>query len=245
MNNQTINRVGEYCFNKYGSKMWICEYISAKNITVEFENGYISKNRYYKDFKNKEIVSPKCRKVLGIGYLDTEDTCTDNKFYRIWYDMINRCYNTKSNKKSFDSYKNVTVCEEWCSFKNFSQWCMDNWYEIEGFRMTLDKDILIKNSKVYSPATCMFVPNIINLMFVGLYTNEDRGLPKGVYNYNGKYIAICSNSNKRHTVGIYDNAEEASVKYKEYKENLIKNIADEFKNFLPNKVYETLYYFKI
>ncbi len=73
MNKQTINRVGESCFNKYGNKMWISEYISAKNITVEFENGHISKNRYYKDFKNKEIVSPKCKKVLGIGYLDTEE----------------------------------------------------------------------------------------------------------------------------------------------------------------------------
>ncbi len=247
MNKQTINRVGESCFNKYGNKMWISEYISAKNITVEFENGHISKNRYYKDFKNKEIVSPKCKKVLGIGYLDTEEKCVDSKFYRIWYDMINRCYNTKSNTKSFNSYKNVTVDADWHSFKSFSLWCMDNWYDIDGVTMHLDKDILTKDSSMYSSKNCMFVPNTINCMFVGLYTNKERKLPKGVYHCNKEktYIVICSDENKRHKVGVYETVEEAEYQYKKYKEFLIKKQADKFKDYLPKHVYEALYKFKV
>ena len=49
-----------------------------------------------------------------------------------------------------------SVCEEWKHFSNFKKWFDENY--IEGF--DIDKDILIKGNKVYSPEACSFVPRI-------------------------------------------------------------------------------------
>jgi hypothetical protein len=46
--------------------------------------------------------------------------------------------------------------------------------------MALDKDILYKGNKIYSPDTCVFVPQEINALFVK--NDANRGdLPIGVF----------------------------------------------------------------
>lgn len=52
-------------------------------------------------------------------------------------------------------------------FSNFLKWFNGNY--IKGY--ALDKDILIKGNKVYSPETCCFVPYEINT----LVTNRKNG----------------------------------------------------------------------
>ena len=59
-----------------------------------------------------------------------------------------------------------SVYEGWHNFQNFAKWYEDNYYEIEEEQMHLDKDILVKGNKVYSPDTCVFVPETINGLFV-------------------------------------------------------------------------------
>ena len=55
----------------------------------------------------------------------------------------------------------------------------------------MDKDILVKHNKIYSPDTCMFVPQTINNLFVK--NNKNRG--KSVIGISlhkcGKYVAKC------------------------------------------------------
>ena len=66
---------------------------------------------------------------------------------------------------------------------------------MEGWQ--LDKDILIKGNKIYSPDTCCFVPSEINNLFVGC--NKSRGsLPIGVtFNKRLKrYVAQISKNKK-------------------------------------------------
>lgn len=51
------SRLGEVNYNRYGMKMTIIRYRNSSDIDVEFEDGYISYNKYYKEFKNGKLVS--------------------------------------------------------------------------------------------------------------------------------------------------------------------------------------------
>lgn len=112
--------------------------------------------------------------------------------------------------------------------------------------MHLDKDILIKGNKKYSKKTCIFVPNEINGLFIR--RNSSRGnLPIGVglNKSNNKYIARCSINGKTKHIGIYDTPEEAFYSYKEYKEDIIKNIADKYREQIPKELYMALINYEI
>ena len=56
--NQKKTRTGMCTTNKAGKKMTIIEYITSKNITVQFEDGPIVYNQRYQDFKNGYIKKP-------------------------------------------------------------------------------------------------------------------------------------------------------------------------------------------
>lgn len=245
------NRVGEVSFNTNGSKMIIINYRKAIDIDVLFEDsGYIAKNKRYSTFKTGEIKNPFDRSVYGIGFLgEGKYTPTiGNKIteqYRAWRDMLNRCY-SESRLKKFPSYRGCIVCDEWHNFQNFAKWYHENFYEVDGEVMCLDKDILIKNNKVYSPETCVFVPNCINTLFIG--SNATRGeCFKGVtwHKRDKVYQARCNNRGELVHIGSYITQEEAFKKYKEYKENLIKEIANEYKYKIPRRLYEAMYNYKV
>lgn len=73
--------------------------------------------------------------------------------YTVWQHMLQRCYNAKVKEKQ-PTYINITCCEEWLSFSNFALWFKDNY--IYGYH--LDKDLLVKENRIYSPDTCIFSP---------------------------------------------------------------------------------------
>lgn len=100
-----------------------------------------------------------------------------------------RCYSKGFQNKN-SNYKGCTVCDEWRNLSVLSNWYLKNYYTVPNERMELDKDILVKGNKIYSPTTCVFVPQRINTLFVK--SNHIRGkFPIGVYydNSKKKYIA--------------------------------------------------------
>lgn len=176
---------------------------------------------------------------FGVGINDLEDACISSKAYREWYNMIARCY----NKNRQETYKDCKVCNEWHLFSNFKRW-FDEHY-VEGWH--LDKDILVKGNKVYSPQTCCFVPQAIN----SLITNRR--------NYRGKYLigvtrstsnkelfkVSISKQNRREFVGLYKTEEEAFNAYKNAKEEYIKEVANKWKDLIESKVYKALISYKV
>lgn len=46
-------------------------------------------------------------------------------------------------------------------------------------------------------------------------------------------------------LGCFDSAENAFAMYKEYKEDFIKNMAKQYKDVIPDKVYEAMMNWKI
>lgn len=108
--------------------------------------------------------------------------------------------------------------------------------------MVLDKDILLKGNRIYSPNTCIFVPQRINSLFAK--PNTLRGnLPIGVEydKKDKKYRTNWSNAHK----GYYDSPEEAFYTYKHDKEKYIKQIADEYRIKIPEKIYMAMITYEV
>lgn len=165
--------------------------------------------------------------VCGVGINDSDTSTTThgshNKSYSIWKAMINRCYGKRSKE---NSYRQCSVCSEWLTFSNFEKWFSIHY--IEGYH--LDKDIMEKGNKVYSPLMCNFIPPEINT----LLTKHDstRGeYPIGVsQSYNGKYRSIIRINGKYVEIGVFDSPELAFKAYKQTKESHIKNMAEQYYN---------------
>lgn len=150
--------------------------------------------------------------------------------------MLTRCYGVGVASKH-PSYSGCTVCEEWLKFSNFKAWFDENY--IDGYQ--LDKDILVKGNKIYSPATCCFVPAEINTIM--LDRRRDRGsYPVGVSKQGNKYQANMNNRGHHLYIGLFDTPEEAFTAYKETKERHIKTIATEYYSSgeITKRVYDAL-----
>jgi len=224
--------------------MEIIEYTNCKNCDVVFENGFIVKNREYSDVKKGAVKNLYYPEVLGVGYIGSGDfsSKTDKKhtaYYKLWRAMLQRCYDKKYQEKQ-PTYKECTVVEEWHNFQNFAKWCKEEYNPetMEGWQ--LDKDILVKGNKIYSPETCCFVPHEVNKLFSNnKLSNITSSI--GVGRKGEKYTARLSKNNIREIVVTLDTEEEAFQAYKIAKEKYIKEIADKYKSLITIKVYEAMY----
>ena len=197
------------------------------------------------------------RKTFGVGvtgqgeysHLVRNINGKHTKVYSVWHDMLGRCYNKKYQEKK-PTYIGCTVCEEWHNFQNFAKWYEENYYEVNNEEMALDKDILIKGNKIYSPQTCIFVPKRINSLFINAKGRRGN-YPIGVSwierdrvfrSYCSKYI---NGKNKNIYLGSYHSIEEAFMAYKNFKEKYIKEVADEYKNLIPIELYKALNRYKV
>ncbi len=196
--------------------------------------------KYKPDNWSKRAMEPT---MCGIGYRGLEGIDCTAESYIKWHDMIHRCYNAKFHERQ-PQYKECTVCEEWLNYINFKVWYEQ--HKIPGMSLDLDKDILFKRNKVYSPETCCFVPHEINTLF--LSKKAARGnYPIGVsYEKDKKkFRAYMSFMSEQIKLGTFDTAEAAFVKYKEHKEDFIKDLAGQYRERIPYKVYEAMMGWKI
>ena len=156
--------------------------------------------------------------------------------YKTWTGIIDRCYRPGHEEK-FKAYADCSVCEEWKYFSNFKKWFDENY--IEGF--DIDKDILIKGNKVYSPEACSFVPRIINLLFA---KNKKRksNLPRGVKyrKYGNRYSAEISIEGKIKFIGYFKDVDSAAEAYNQARKEYILEIAEKYKDKLKPNVYEAI-----
>ena len=244
-----MDRVGEEILDKYGNHSKIIKYNSYKDIIVEFDDS-TQLNGRYDVFKRGGLIHPFERTFYNKGYMGVGKYNTKDMVYRYWHSMIKRVYDPIEHNR-YPNYIGCSVCEEWHDLQNFGKWYEDNYYEINGELMCLDKDILNKGNKIYSPETCIFVPNRINVLFTNC--KKARGkYPLGVIKTkDGKYRARCSvyykeaNKSKNIGLGRFNTPEEAFYAYKEFKEQYIKEVADEYKDKIPKKLYDAMYNYKV
>lgn len=150
--------------NKSGA-IEIIKYKNHKEVLVRFlSTGYktICSVSNIRSGRVKDRLLPS---VYGIGYLGVGNHKSSiggvtSAKYKVWLDMIRRCYDETFQKRN-PSYIGCSVCEEWHNFQNFSDWYDDNYPE-DGVIYQLDKDKIIKGNRVYSPVTCCFLTHSEN-----------------------------------------------------------------------------------
>lgn len=242
------NRVGEKHITSEGYEIEIIKYFNNSNCVIQFEDNTVVENVQYIRIKKGNIKNPNNKSVYGVGFIGVGKYKTTVKgkqtqYYNYWVSMLTRGYNNKYKEK-FPTYKDVTVCEEWKCFQVFAEWFEDNYKShMEGWE--LDKDVLFKGNKVYSPETCCFVPNEINSLFIK--SNSIRGdYPIGVHKHGcKKYVALIRKNNKRKHIGLFSTPEEAFQAYKITKEEYIKEVADKWRDLISDQVYEAMYNYQV
>lgn len=131
----------------------------------------------------------------------------DCPYYIKWVAMLERCYSKRYHKLK-PSYVGCSVCEDWKVFSKFRKWMKSQPWE----GLHLDKDILFEGNKIYSPDTCVFVPQEVNA-FLSIGGVNKCGFPLGVsFNKdNRRYRARCSNPFTKRTdhLGYFESPEEA------------------------------------
>jgi len=240
--------------NTQGSKFIIIKYINTRNIKIKFLDKYgYEKDVKWEHIKNGSIKNPYFPFVFNIGYMGSGKHKSKingkiNIFYSKWINMLNRCYGDKT--KNNTSYIGCSVCEEWHNYQNFASWCEDNYYDIDGEELELDKDILHKGNKIYSPENCVFVPHNINSLLIKCNTKRGK-YPIGVHfdpKVNKLKVQYMNQiTNKRVCIGTFeiDEEEKAFITYKTYKETHIKEVAKIYKNKIPNILYQALLNYKV
>lgn len=143
-------------------------------------------------------------------------------FYKTWMSVLARVYSDKL-KLGRPTYYEATCSVEWHRFSVFKSWMEKHPWE----NCQLDKDILVKGNKLYSPETCVFVPSYINNLL--LDSKRIRGdYPLGVGWHKGMGCLssqIRVDGVKKH-LGYFSTATEAHQKWQIAKgEALTKTVA--------------------
>ena len=144
--------------------------------------------------------------------------------YRTWTGMLVRAYSDKYKQRQ-PTYQGVTVCEEWHSFMRFRAWMeTQNWEGKE-----LDKDILFRGNKIYSPDACVFVDGVVNNFLTD--SAAARGeWPIGVcwHGQRQKFVSQCNNpfTKKYEYLGLFTCPNQAHQAWKKRKHELACQLAD-------------------
>lgn len=185
------------------------------------------------------VSNPLFPSVFGMGYRGKpvyggKPSEKRSRAYVIWANMLGRAYNP-SKIKSRPTYLNVEVCDEWLNFSIFEQWVYSNFpYHLQddGYKIHLDKDILSKNSGLYSPNTCIFIPAEINTFLTNKKkTNTSGYVGVSIRKGGGKYKAATKEfgTGRHKYLGEFDTALQASVAYNEARLVEVNKVKDKMK----------------
>lgn len=172
-----------------------------------------------------------------MGFIGKGKYNSKNIGYQVWLSMLKRCYAPKSEKDKA-AYNDVVVEEYWHDFQKFMEWFSLNYRE--GWQ--LDKDFLVFRSRVYSRATCTFLPRALNSFLVG-------GLKRGIH-FNkgcGLWIVQCNDGEKnldglciQSHIGSYSCENTALCAYKNFKLDKLRRLKEQYGSVISCTVFDNI-----
>lgn len=185
----------------------------------------------------------------GVGYnpggkYKTRVDGSDTRTYKLWSRMIERAYSTEYHKKQ-PTYKDVTVDERWHNYQVFAE----DIEQVFGYNMIdgngkvyqLDKDILVKDNKVYSKETVCFIPSALNKFTINKRETKD-GLPTGIsiVNNTSKYTVQIAINGKQKNLGLFTNVSLARAVYVDARNQYARELAERYEGKVDPRVIDIL-----
>lgn len=149
-----------------------------------------------------------------------------------WGGIQKRCNTKGLEQKLHPNY--VGCVNNYLDFQEFVEWSQGEVgyqnFEENGNAWCVDKDILGNMSKVYSPETCIFIPNRVN-MFLTLRTRFRGDHPLGV-SRSSKSEKFCAQVryNGVKYLGLYEDPMDAHRAWQVAKINAGRDLAEPYKN---------------
>ena len=184
-------------------------------------------------------------------YIEYENKATAQA-YKIYDGILARCGDTEGNNNVRDCYNKSIMCQEWLDNpRAFVKWYLEHYYEVDGEEMDVDKDLFGDGSGMYCPKFCCILPKGLNTMLANSKKHYKEGetpenvLPLGV-RYNSKTnkyygeIQFTGTGGRRIQLSDWNTAEEAFAEYKIMKQADICKVTAEYKEYIPNYIYDAL-----
>ena len=239
----------EFTTNRSGNCI-VVDYKGYDKVMVKFYDPEFYLTCSLGHLRNGQVTNPLFPNMYGVGYIGAgKYSSKDKRLFNLWSNMLQRS-NYKIYHKSNPTYKDVEVCKEWLDFQNFAAWCETQKTQrmIDGDIKfyDLDKDLLVRGNRVYSPNTCCFVPREINGLLVKRDKMRGEYLIGVSYHKAGKkFQSKVNRFGVTEYLGLYSTEHEAFLVYKDAKESHIKNIAEAWKDCIDGKVYEALLNYEV
>lgn len=227
----------------------VLRYLDKNRVRVAFKDtGYKTTVRaqHIRSGAVKDLMRPSIFGVgfIGVGSYEANKNGKSTAEYALWFNMMTRVYDSKYHAR-YPTYTKCRVVREWHNFQTFAAWCQKQ----KGFGRSgwqLDKDILIEGNKIYSPATCCFVPHEINKLLTKSDAVRGSHLIGVSLRANGSFVSYCSDGTKKNVLlGIFDSELDAYKAYKNFKEDLIRKLAARWQNQMLPAVYAALLAYRV
>jgi len=224
--------VGTTYHTNYGEVV-ILEYINNYKVKIKFLGTGTICYKSLSSIRKGSVRDTYKPTIFGVGYFGdgfyksrVKGVKGKTKPYACWENMLARCYYPKTSRYEAYGGKGVTVCDEWHNLQIFGKWFDENYRGGQA----LEKDILVPNSKVYSPETCCFVPQAINGVLVNSSINcKYSKLPVGVRSSGAcNYQAYTSIRGVVTLLGNYPTPEIAYAVYIIAKQRYVDDLVKEY-----------------
>lgn len=165
--------------NNRGRPLWLCKCDCGNETHVERQHLIRGQTKscgcFRKEFAKRQHTTHGLSKSIN----------RQNRLYRIWSGIKDRCCNT--NSKYWNRYggRGIKICEEWKNnYLSFHAWALSNGYLDE---LTLDR---INNDGNYEPSNCRWAT---------WETQENNRSDNIIFNIEGEKISLAQLARKENT----------------------------------------------